>query len=65
MLQAHEGLPMVGPDGQQVKRFHAYGQQWAEMAKGSGYETVVHKQPLLKWAPLQRDCFWACISLDC
>jgi hypothetical protein len=47
--QAHAGLPLIGPDGQQVKRFHAYGPQWADMAQGSGYETVVHKQPLLRW----------------
>lgn len=45
---AHEGLPLVGPDGQPVKRLHAYGQQWADMAKGSGYETVVHQAPLLR-----------------
>lgn len=48
-MQAHAGLPLIGPDGQQVKRFHAYGPQWADMAEGSGYETVVHKQPLLRW----------------
>jgi hypothetical protein len=39
---------MMGPDGVPVKRFHAYGQQWAGMAQGSGYETVVHQFPLLK-----------------
>ena len=48
-MQAHARLPLVGPDGQQVKRFHAYGPQWADMAQGSGYETVVHRQPLLRW----------------
>ena len=32
-----------------MKRFHAYGPQWADMAEGSGYETVVHRQPLLRW----------------
>lgn len=43
----------MGPDGQPVKRFHAYGQQWADMAKGSGYETVVHQAPLLRWKMLR------------
>lgn len=52
ICQAHEGLPLVGPDGQQVKKFHAYGQQWADMARGSGHETVVHKAPLLRYAAL-------------
>ncbi len=56
LSQAHEGRPLVSPDGQPVKKFHAYGPQWADMAKGSGYETVVHKQPLLKYVQL-RDAF--------
>lgn len=45
-----EGRPLVNSEGQTVKRFHAYGPQWADMAAGSGYETVVHRAPLLKCA---------------
>lgn len=47
---AHERRQMIGSDGRPVNKFHAYGQQWADMAEGSGYETVVHQFPLLKGA---------------
>lgn len=49
-LQALEGRPLLNAEGLTVKRFHAYGPQWADMAAGSGYETVVHQAPLLKCA---------------
>ena len=56
----HEGYPLVelGDRSKETRRVHVFGADWA--LQGRGYEPVMFKRPVLRWALI---CGWGKISL--